>query len=57
MKKNIATPGEKKEILEKALKDSQNEKLDLFKSLVGGDDGCGQFYSKNYSQSTFVRKL
>jgi|LakMenEpi03Aug12_release.lakeMendotaPanAssembly.Ray.scaffolds.fasta_scaffold5857945_1 hypothetical protein len=57
MKKRIVVPSEKKEILEKALKDSRNEKLDLFESLVGGDGGCGQFYVKHYSQSTYVRRM
>lgn len=53
----VSVNASKRELIEKALQSSENEKLDLFKSIVGGGDGDGLGCPPEvaYSDSTYVR--
>ena len=54
--KTISVSPEKREILEKALAEAGNEKLDLFTSIVGGSVpvACDPAAGVHYSDTTYV---
>jgi hypothetical protein len=55
--KNIAVNAEKRDLIEKALQSTDNEKLDLFKSIVGGANGESTRCEPGvaYADSTYVK--
>lgn len=60
IQKQVSVQPEKKDILKRALESSENEKLDLYASIIGGNDdtigeegGCSGVVA--YSDTVYVR--